>query len=301
MTTPRPLSRGVRPVTLDGDGITLSALLREPDDGPRATVVALHGAGMCARYFDGQAHPDLSLLALGARLGFTVLAVDRPGYGRSAAALPDGRPLADQARVLRAALGDFAARYATGAGLFLLGHSFGGKVALVAAADHAPPSLLGVDVSGCGHRYAGPAEDVSALAALLGRAGRRRNWGPLALYPPGTFLGGDAVVAATPARERTAAARWPEVYAGLAPRVRVPVRFTFAEHEAWWRHGAADVADLRARLTAAPRVVVDRQPGAGHNISMGWAARAYHLRALAFFEECLAPHRADRRERAGLP
>jgi hypothetical protein len=35
-------------------------------------------------------------------------------------------------------------------------------------------------------------------------------------------------------------------------------------------------------------VSVERQPAAGHNISLGRAARAYHLRALAFLEDCLA-------------
>ncbi len=65
---------------------------RAADGAARATVVALHGGGMSAGYFDGQAHPDLSLLTLGARLGFTVLAVDRPGYGLSAGSCPAGRP-----------------------------------------------------------------------------------------------------------------------------------------------------------------------------------------------------------------
>jgi hypothetical protein len=41
-------------------------------------------------------------------------------------------------------------------------------------------------------------------------------------------------------------------------------------------------------FTAAPRVDARVQAGAGHNISLGWAARAYHLGALAFAEECLA-------------
>ncbi|MFD5080854.1 alpha/beta hydrolase, partial [Streptomyces sp. NPDC058371] len=33
--------------------------------------------------------------------------------------------------------------------------------------------------------------------------------------------------------------------------------------------------------------------GAGHNISLGQAARSYHLRALAFFEECLQSAQDD--------
>ncbi|GAA2449950.1 hypothetical protein GCM10010421_47960 [Streptomyces glaucus] len=116
----------------------------------------------------------------------------------------------------------------------------------------------------------------------------RRRWGPLRLYPPGTFAASGSLVEPVPARERAELARWPLTFRATAPRVRVPVRLTFAEYEAWWRHDEETLADLAAHFTAAPRVIVDRQPDAGHDISLGWAARSYHLRALAFFEGCLA-------------
>ncbi|WP_432073722.1 alpha/beta hydrolase [Streptomyces wuyuanensis] len=283
--TPAP-SPGVRRITLDAAGLTLSALLAEPEHGaPRATVVALHGGGMSAGYFDGRAHPGQSLLALGARLGYTVLALDRPGYGVSAGLLPDGRDLAEQADDLHAALDDFALRYDTGAGLLLLAHSYGGKLALTAAARNAGRGLLGLDVSGLGHRYAvAPRE----LADERGHGHWTRSWGKLRLYPPGTFRDSNALVAPMPVREREEALRWPETFAPLAARIRVPVRLTFAEYEAWWRQDEDTLAELRAGFGEAPRVVVDRLPGAGHNISLGWTARSYHLRALGFLEECLA-------------
>jgi len=101
-----------------------------------------------------------------------------------------------------------------------------------------------------------------------------------------------------PCREAEDAANWPQICGDLLPRVRVPVRLTFAEHEAWWHHSDEDVADLVGLLTAAPRVVVERLPDAGHNISLGWAARTYHLRALAFFEEAVRSlDRAEARPR----
>ncbi|GAA1015465.1 thioesterase [Streptomyces sp. F-3] len=291
--TPGTLSPGVRRITLDAAGLTLSALLAQPAHGaPRATVVALHGGGMSAGYFDGRAHPGQSLLRLGARLGYTVLAPDRPGYGASADALPEGQCLAEQADSLHAALDDFVRRHDTGAGLFLLAHSYGGKLALAAAArdDGRVPrdagrGLLGLDISGLGHRYAVLPEE---LPNERGHGHWTRTWGKLRLYPPGTFRGSGALVAPMPVREREEALRWPETFASLAARVRVPVRLTFAEHEAWWRHDDDTLAALREEFGGAPRVVVDRLPGAGHNISLGWAARSYHLRALGFLEECLA-------------
>ncbi|GHH88082.1 alpha/beta hydrolase [Streptomyces capitiformicae] len=293
-------SRGVRRITLDAAGVPLSALLSEPAGGSaRAVVVAVHGGGMNAGYFDCRAHPRQSLLTLGAGLGYTVLAVDRPGYRHSASRLPQGQDLPGQAVSLRAALRDFTSRHATGAGLFLLAHSYGGKVALTAAADPGLPHLLGLDISGCGHMYAVEPHELPTAQDDGGRL--RRSWGPLRLYPPDTFRASGSIVEPVPALERAELARWPLVFRATAPRVRVPVRLTFAEHEAWWRHDDAALTDLAAHFTSAPRVSVDRQPEAGHNISLGWAARSYHLRVLAFLEDCLAsrettltPHAAVR-------
>ncbi|MGW5236029.1 alpha/beta hydrolase [Streptomyces nodosus] len=281
---PGALSAGVRRLTLEAAGVTLSGLLAEvPDGRPRATVIAVHGGGMTAGYFDGQAHPDLSLLTLGAHLGFTVFAPDRPGYGRSAAQLPAGQGLAEQAEVLEAVMERFASRHAVGAGYFLLAHSYGGKLALMTAARAGGP--LALDISGCGHRYG---VEAAELPRIRTGSDRLRNWGPLRLYPPDTFRSIAPLVAPMPDHEADELARWPGLFDELAPRVRIPVRLTFAEHEAWWLHGEREIADLTARLTAAPLVRVEHQHGAGHNISLGWAARTYHLRALAFFEECLA-------------
>lgn len=292
------MSPGVRPVVLEAGPCRLSALIAQPQGIPRATVVAVHGGGMRAGYFDGQAHPDVSLLALGAALGYTVVAVDRPGYGLSASQLPYGQDLSEQSALLGTALAHLAGRYPTGAGVFLVAHSFGGKLALTYAAaqdgrdglEAGAPPLLGMDVSGCGRDYA---VDTGDLRDPHRHGHWKRNWGALRFYPPNTFRDAAALVAPMPVRERAEAAHWPASFAAAAARVPVPVRLTFAERELWWRHSEEDLAELAGLFTASPFVTVDRQPEAGHNISLGWAARAYHLRALAFLEECLA--------RAGAP
>lgn len=276
----------VRQVTVQAAGVQLSGLHCAPVSGPpRAMVVALHGAGMRAGYFHGPAHPSLSLLTLGAALGFSVLALDRPGYGLSAADFPDGLSLPEQSAVLHSALDSVRRRYATGAGLFLLAHSFGGKLALTHTAEHPADDLLGVDISGCGHRYAPGAEKT--LRSRDGRAAWQFHWGPLRLYPARTHTTSRDLVTPVPPRETADALGWPGVFLRLAPRIRVPARLTFAEHERWWAHDDRSLAELRDALAGAP-AQVERQPDAGHNLSLGWAARAYHQRALDGFAARLA-------------
>ncbi|MFJ9982368.1 alpha/beta hydrolase [Streptomyces cyaneofuscatus] len=287
----------IRKVTLDAAGISMSALLAEPACPPRAVVVAIHGGGMSAGYFDSRARPGLSLLELGVQLGYSVLAVDRPGYGASTPQLPEGQTVAQQAATLHAALGDFAATHATGAGFFLVAHSNGGKLALAAAAETvtgpAGVPLVGLDISGLGSTLA---VDACRLPGPDGHGDWRRHWGPLRFYPPDAFRLGRALVSPVPGLEASEGPLWPRLYPGIAALVTVPVRFTFAEQEQWWRFDEEAVAVLKAPLSGT-KVTVDHQPGAGHNISLGWAARTYHLRAMGFLEECLltrdtAPPRA---------
>lgn len=283
MTTPLttlPSGGGARPYALNAAGIPLSALLALPPDGaaPRSTILAIHGRGMRAAYWN-------SFVPLATRLGHAVLAVDRPGYGDSADRLPEGQSLAGQAETLHAAVKEHAAAYDIGAGVFLLGHSDGGKVALhTAAADGGGAPLLGLDASGVGYHYH---PEALHFPSTLGGGATKLNWGPLNLYPPGTFKASRALLSPTPPRESAETRHWPGQYEELAPSVRIPVRLTFAEHEAWWRLDPRTLAAMAARLTAAPSVTVEHLAASGHNISLGRTAPGYHLRVLAFLEDCL--------------
>ncbi|MFJ9458384.1 alpha/beta hydrolase [Kitasatospora sp. NPDC101447] len=274
-----------RSLVLDAAGIPLSALVAEPEHGePKAVILAIHGRGMRAAYFAGPAHPDTSLLTLAADLGYTVLAIDRPGHGASAHRLPAGQLIADQAATLHAALTDYARAHPTGAGVQLLAHSFGGKIALHLAAHwphHPRLPLLGADINGLAQHYAPGAWDRPDDLA----GGGRLNWGPLGLYPPGTFHAARTLLTPVPALESRELADWPARYAALAARVRVPVRLTLAEHEHWWRLDTAHRTALTAAFPPGLAHLVTAH-GAGHNLSLGHAARPYHLRALAFTDDC---------------
>lgn len=67
----------------------------------------------------------------------------------------------------------------------------------------------------------------------------------------------------------------------------MPVEFSVAEHESVWEISPAAKADVAALFTGSPRVVVNDVAGAGHNLSVGLAAEAYHQHVLSFVDQCV--------------
>ncbi len=114
----------------------------------------------------------------------------------------------------------------------------------------------------------------------------RLFWGSRALYPPDTFRHVRQVVEPVPEAENCEAPTWPDTFDRVAARVRIPVRVTMAEHEPWWVTGEGELRAIAAAFTAAPVVETAVQAAAGHNISLGWAARSYHLAVLSFAGRC---------------
>jgi pimeloyl-ACP methyl ester carboxylesterase len=284
------------------DGVPMSALLAEAAE-PRAVVVALHGGATTSRYFDCPGRPDLSLLRTGAELGYTVLALDRPGYGSSAAHADRIAPAARRVDLAHAAVAQLLADRPRGAGLFLMAHSIGSELALRMAADERGADLLGLELAGTGRHHHDVAVDIlnqrhtttqpRKTAGLQGLI-----WQPEHLYPA-EVVGGASIGSRGPAYEVTVVDGWAtRDFARLAGQVRIPVHFSLGEHEMVWRNGPEALADIAAMFTAAPRVVVAQQASAGHNVSLGLTARAYHLKIFSFLEECVVD--AARRQPEGV-
>lgn len=279
-------SPAVREEVIDTGSIRLSGLVAEPETDPRGLIVAIHGAGMHAGYFDRPIDPQLSLFELARTLGFTVWAPDRPGVGASSG-LSAELGFAEQSDVLFDALEVFKSRHATGGGAIVLAHSFGLKVALTMAASDRSRALLGLDGSGTGFRY-----NDAFLRERDARARRElpatgNFWGPDFLYPAGTIDRAQLPISARTAEPATTFEDWPGFFATIAPRIRIPVRISFGEYERFWATDPASIEELRNLLSASVDARVRVHPNAGHNISLGWSARSYHLGALAFAEECL--------------
>jgi pimeloyl-ACP methyl ester carboxylesterase len=270
------------------DGVPMSALVAEAPN-PRAVIVAIHGGGTTAMYFDCPGHPESSLLRAGAAHGFTVMALDRPGYG-SSAPYPEAMARPEQrVQLAYAAVDRILGERPRGAGVFLMGHSGGCELALRMAADELGADLLGIELAGTGRHYHPAAREMLKTATRDRRPSGLREllWHPTELYPP-DVLGGATVYPGAPAYEDLMVSNWArQDFPALAPAVRVPVHFSIAEYEKVWQTDASAMTEIAAMFSGSSRFVVHHQPDAGHNISLGHTAAAYHSTVLVFAEECV--------------
>ena len=283
MTAPRP-----RIVIVDG--VPMSAMVSEVSGAaePRAVILAIHGGGTTAIYFDCPGQPSLSLLRTGAAAGFTVVALDRPGYG-SSAPYPDAMATAEQrVNLAYAAVDRILGERPRGAGLFVMGHSGGCELTMRMAADERGADLLGIELAGTGRHY------HHATREILKTATRERRpagiyellWTPERLYPP-EVLNGSTISPSAPPYEDQMVSDWArQTFPTLAPAVRVPVQFSIAEYEKVWQTDDSAIAEITALFSGSPGFTVNRQPEAGHNISLGYSAAEYHRNVFAFVDEC---------------
>jgi pimeloyl-ACP methyl ester carboxylesterase len=283
MTPPRP-----RVVLVDG--VPMSGLVALADE-PKAVVVAFHGGASTAAYFDCPGHPDLSLLRTGADQGYTMVALDRPGYG-SSAPYPDAMARPEQ-RVAMAfgAIDKILGGNPRGAGLVLLGHSAGCELAVRLAADERAEhdDVLGLELAGTGVEYHLATADILKAATATQRPTGLRDilWQPTDLYPDDVLSGmTNSTSGAMYEVEMTRS--WPQQdFPALAARVRVPVQFTVAEHERVWRSDPETLARIGAMFSSAPQFAINEQTDTGHNISLSINAAAYHRNVLSFVDECV--------------
>lgn len=279
-----------RPRVVLVDGVPMSGIVALADD-PKAVVVAFHGGASTAAYFDCPGHPDLSLLRTGADLGYTMVALDRPGYG-SSAPYPDAMARPEQRVALTyGAIDKILGDNPRGAGLFLLGHSAGCELAVRLAADERArdADVVGLELAGTGVEYHPETADILKAATATQRPTGLRDilWQPTDLYPD-DVLSGMTNSTSGALYEVGMTRSWPQQdFPALAARVRVPVQFTVAEHERVWRSDPETLARIGAMFSAAPQFALNEQVDTGHNISLSLNAAAYHRNVLSFVDECV--------------
>jgi pimeloyl-ACP methyl ester carboxylesterase len=278
-------------------GVPMSAWVAQPEhpEDSKAVIVAIHGGGTTAIYFDCPGHPSFSLLRTGAAHGFTVIALDRPGYG-SSAAYPEATTRPEQRINLAYGVVDrILGQQPRGAGLFVMAHSGGCELAMRMAAEERGADLLGVELAGTGRHYHPAAREMLRSATRERRPSGLREllWHPEELYPP-ELLTGVTVSPSAPAYEDQMVSDWArETFPTLAPAVRVPVQFSIAEYEKVWQTDDAAMTEIAAMFSGSPRFTVNRQADAGHNISVGHSAADYHVNVFSFAEECIAASTAE--------
>lgn len=295
MAAGRETKAGPRDASIPVSGGVLSARVAACE-APRGAILAIHGGGYTARYFDV---PGQSFLRLAAAAGYWTAAIDRPGYGamreRTMPFDAQVAALADAAEWLLAETGE-------GLPLFLHGHSIGGMLALLLAGAGGGLPIMGLAMTGSGAINHG-----SAAVAIRARAAspeshsesapdlrKRLMMGPDGTYDPDVAAFDPARDVPSSVADLREASTWNERLPAAAARCPVPVYFVVPGNDALWRSDRAAVEGVAGLFEQAPFVEVRVQRMAGHAVELHHLARAHAYRVLAFADECRL-HRARNR------
>jgi pimeloyl-ACP methyl ester carboxylesterase len=278
------------------EGRTISGFLHSPpgSNSTNPLLIALPGGTYTAEYFCIAGSAAGSFVDIANRNGFSVLRIDRPGYGRSDLLAEAENTFARQAELLEAAI-TLMLDDVGGISAVLVGHSIGGIVALEVAARQ-PKWLIGVAVSGMGARIpAGGAAEQLAAIPLTGVVDlpieeREQLW-----YGPASSVTDDAVASArssfapAPMVELKAAPVWAaQRLDTVALAITVPVHHTLGDFDSLWdtSPGARDL--FLSKFNPAVPVRSEFMPGVGHCIDHHRTGAAMHYTHLAFAHQCMA-------------
>ena len=278
----------VRSLKMAANGTKLSGRVATPTEGQsRGLIVALHGGSYTTQYFDSPKHSVMGLIP---RLGYTIIGIDRPGYGDAQDA-PLGFDA--QVEVLTPVIAQLWQEYGDrSAGVFLYGHSIGGMIALLIAAAKPNFPVLGVSMTGSGAimreqalaAFSGASQAPTSHVDLPHEAKMGLMFGP-----PWTYEA--TVAAADPKRdvplataELRDALKWQERLPSAAAAVDVPVHFVVGEYDGIW-HGDK-LNETKQLFQKAPFVDVYQQRQSGHDVELDHLGYAQALKVIAFIEEC---------------
>ncbi|MDQ0691381.1 alpha/beta fold hydrolase [Arthrobacter sp. W4I7] len=265
----------------------LSALLTTLPN-PRGTIVALHGGGTRARYWDAPHDAGASFMRAATAAGWQVILVDRPGYGASRALAEQRLRAADQVAIIEDAVRPHLAE----GPVALVAHSLGSIVAIEAGAGrwqgrldalalHGVPlayteehlvNFRAVDVSGSFIRHPGG-----------GRSLDMDSWfGPAGTWDRSVLDHFREVMSATPSGEFEDARMGPQALPGRLAEITVPVQLCVGEHEQSTAPADLILDVARRALAGNPRHEAFIIPGGAHNLSLGGAAASFHQAVLKF-------------------
>jgi pimeloyl-ACP methyl ester carboxylesterase len=254
-------------------------------------IIAIHGGTYTSRYFD---IPGFSLLDRATALGIPIAALDRPGYGGSTP-FPSGEATIERnAELLDRAIDEiWKNSNISTRGIFLIGHSIGGAVAVTIASRQPRWPLLGIAVSGVGlHTPPESGEAWSALpeTPMINLPTDLKDsvmFGPQWTYPvemPEASRPSDSEVPRAELINIVTA--WPASVRGVAARVKVPVHYRQGEFDKLWIVDEQEVTSFGAAFSDAPIVDARLLKSAGHCIDFHRLGAALQLDQLAFALRC---------------
>jgi pimeloyl-ACP methyl ester carboxylesterase len=249
-------------------------------------LVAIPGGSYNSHYFDIKGH---SLIEAAHDAGFSIVALDRPGY-QGSDPLKGDVTFAKNAEVLDAAITELWKRYAeTTTGVVLIGHSMGGAIAIhIASKSHSWP-LRGISATSI-HTDA-PGQVTQAWNSMPPEASIPFSkeqriqfmYGPEGTYDPAVVDDAEVSTDLIPVAELLeVVGPWTTDFAGLASAVTVPVHYALAENEALWISTDENVNAFRDGFTASPSVIAERVLGSGHNLDHHKNSADFHARQLQF-------------------
>ena len=280
-------------ISIGAGNVKLSGRFLPAANGhPRALLVALHGGTYTSKYFDT---PSSSLLELCASLGYSILALDRPGYGTATSIPFDQLSFDGQVPILQQALKEIWDSYGQqSAGMFLIGHSIGGMISLLLATEKPHERLIGMNMTGSGALY--NEQTKGAFASLVSDAPTvmmdiaikvRAMYGPAWSYPEEQAHYDPERDVPTAVIELAEAQTWGARLPQVAAKVRVPVQFIVPEYDHIWRGEPEALSHVAEMFTSAPFVDVGIQRLTGHSAELHTLARAFYMKILSFIEECI--------------
>lgn len=259
------LSEASRRPIATSDG-RIAGKLCEParDDESMPLVVCVHGSGCNSGYFDLASN---SFVAAATERGMPVLLLDRPGHGASGDAPPGSAidrgadAVGELLDALSASREDLRARPVA-----LVGHSFGGAVALTFAArepNELNVAIAAICVSGIG--------DLANADYVESRRGATASPAALWLFGPGSSYDWRGITALRAASDRWRAEEvdevtgdWPRRWSRTVAAVTCPVHFRLAEHERIWDARPHAIERIAAAFARSARVDAAIAPDGGH-------------------------------------
>ncbi len=147
--------------------------------------------------------------------------------------------------------------------MFLIGHSIGGMLSLLLAAEHPHERLLGLNMTGSGAMY--QTQTSAAFATLMNDAPAvvmdqsikvAVMYGPPWSYPEELAQQDAERDVPCPMPEFVEAQKWGAHLPQVAAKVRVPVQFIVPEYDGIWRADPEALSHVAEMFTSAPFVDV---------------------------------------------